>query len=64
MKKPTIGDLVIIGEKESRTFFWRIYLNKRKVDIGGGRAFKSQRTARNDAVRMAKRLNIRVVEKA
>lgn len=59
--KPITGELIISGHIESRAFLWKILIKGAAIE--GLRVFKSQATARNDAIRMAKRLNISVVEK-
>jgi hypothetical protein len=58
--KPAIGNLMIY-EYSKRCFLWTILL-PHKIEVTSKKPFKRQQTARNDAVRTAKRLNLKLVE--
>jgi hypothetical protein len=60
--KPVTGKLIINGNPDSRCFRWEIYTNIQATINGRIRPFKRQQTARNDAIRIAKRLGISLVE--
>jgi hypothetical protein len=60
--KPVIGQLCIEGYEPSRAFRWHIYIGKNYTLTGRLTPFKREQTARNDAIRIARRLNIKLVE--
>ena len=62
MTKPIPGILVIEGSHESRRFLWRIFVNNKYLIEPMRSPFKREATARNDAIRIAKRLNLKLVE--
>ena len=62
MKTP-IGYLVIEGYEPSRAFRWEIYIGKSYTIHGRMQPFKSQAACRRDAIRIAKRLNLKVIER-
>ena len=61
--KPVIGQLCIEGYEPSRAFRWHIFIGKNYEIHGRMTPFKREQTARNDAIRIAKRLNIKLMEK-
>ena len=60
--KPPVGQLVIEGYEPSRAFRWEIYIGKSYTIHGRVRPFKSQAACRRDAIKIAKRLNLKLVE--